>query len=222
VATLREDDAMKTNDLISLLANHPVTPDRGVLQLKFVGAIVLSVIASVITLLIGIGINPDIAQDTVIPMFWVKLLVMLAAAALVGAAIRRAISPGKQLGAWPWIALSLFVLLWCVGLENFFSLPASERTETVMNESWNSCLLSIPLLALPIFVALILGIRQFAPTQLTLSGALAGLSSGAAGAAVYALHCNIYDPSYVAMWYSAGIAIPTIIGAILGRMVLRW
>jgi hypothetical protein len=42
------------------------------------------------------------------------------------------------------------------------------------------------------------------------------------GAAVYALHCPELAAPFLAVWYLAGIALPVLAGAAVGRLVLRW
>ena len=50
----------------------------------------------------------------------------------------------------------------------------------------------------------------------------AGLLAGALGALVYALHCPEMATPFLAVWYVVGMAIPTVLGAILGPRLLRW
>ena len=46
--------------------------------------------------------------------------------------------------------------------------------------------------------------------------------AGALGALVYALHCPEMATPFLAVWYVAGMAIPTALGAVLGPRLLRW
>jgi hypothetical protein len=75
---------------------------------------------------------------------------------------------------------------------------------------------------MPAFVALMWAMRGLAPTQLALSGAAAGLLSGAIGATVYSLHCPEMQAPFLAIWYLLGMLIPTALGALLGPRLLRW
>jgi hypothetical protein len=61
-----------------------------------------------------------------------------------------------------------------------------------------------------------------APTQLTLTGAAVGFTSGALGACVYSLHCPELEPAFVALWYTLGISVPVGFGSIFGPRILRW
>ena len=65
-------------------------------------------------------------------------------------------------------------------------------------------------------------LRGAAPTRLALTGAGAGLLAGALATLAYALHCPEMAAPFMAVWYVAGMAIPTALGAVLGPRVLRW
>jgi hypothetical protein len=64
--------------------------------------------------------------------------------------------------------------------------------------------------------------RSLAPTRLTLAGAVAGLLAGAAGTFIYAFHCNESAAPFVVIWYTLGIAAVGVLGALMGRSLLRW
>jgi hypothetical protein len=50
----------------------------------------------------------------------------------------------------------------------------------------------------------------------------AGALAGAIAAAAYALHCNEMALPFLAIWYVLGIAVPTVLGALLAPRWLRW
>ena len=91
-----------------------------------------------------------------------------------------------------------------------------------MGRSANVCAFLIALISLPLFAGVFWALRQLAPIRLTRAGAAAGLLAGATGATIYAFHCTESAAPFVAIWYTAGIALTTLIGAALGRWVLRW
>ena len=92
----------------------------------------------------------------------------------------------------------------------------------ILETQWATCILCIPLFALIPFVALIWALRKGAPTNLTRTGAIAGLVAGALGAAAYALHCPDDSLPFIAIWYGAMVLLCSWIGARLGPWVLRW
>ena len=77
-------------------------------------------------------------------------------------------------------------------------------------------------LSLPLFAGLFWSLRRLAPTRLTQAGAAAGLLAGSAAATIYAFHCTESTATFIAIWYTAGIALTTLMGAALGRFLLRW
>jgi hypothetical protein len=91
-----------------------------------------------------------------------------------------------------------------------------------MGRTWKYCLVGIPTLAVPVFVATLWAMKGLAPTRLSLAGAVAGLLSGAIAALVYALHCPEMEAPFLGVWYVAGMLIPAAAGALLGPLVLRW
>src|SRR5207302_10546283 len=60
----------------------------------------------------------------------------------------------------------------------------------MVGDRWLECLISIPIIAVVPFAAIIWALRQTAPTDLVRTGALGGLLAGAISAAGYALHCT--------------------------------
>jgi hypothetical protein len=72
------------------------------------------------------------------------------------------------------------------------------------------------------FAILIAAARQGAPTNLTRTGALAGLVAGALGAVAYAFHCPDDFLPFIALWHGGGIAFCAAVGAVLGPRLLRW
>ena len=89
--------------------------------------------------------------------------------------------------------------------------------------SWAAsvCPYYIIALSAPLLVATLAFMRRLAPNQ-PLAGAAAGLATGGLGAWVYPFHCTEPGLPFLATWYSLGIAIMMVFGAVLGRFVLRW
>jgi hypothetical protein len=65
-------------------------------------------------------------------------------------------------------------------------------------------------------------LRTGAPRSATIAGAVAGLVAGGAGATLYALHCHDDSPLFLALWYALSVALVALVGALLGRWLLRW
>ena len=84
------------------------------------------------------------------------------------------------------------------------------------------CLLFIPMLATAPLACLLFALRQGAPTNPGLAGAVAGLLAGAVAATLYALHCPDDSPFFLATWYSLAIVIVSASGYGVGSRMLRW
>jgi hypothetical protein len=77
-------------------------------------------------------------------------------------------------------------------------------------------------MSLPLLAGLCWALRRQAPLQLAAAGAAAGLLAGGLAASFYALSCKEQGAGFVLVFYSAGIAISTAIGALIGPRILRW
>ena len=80
----------------------------------------------------------------------------------------------------------------------------------------------IPLLSLPTFATVLYGLRSGAPASPMIAGAICGLLSAGIAATLYASHCTDDSPLFVALWYPIGFALMTMLGALIGRRLLRW
>lgn len=213
---------MKTDDLISLLAadTAPVPSHAAARQIAI--AMAVGIPLAILTMLLTMGSRPDLAQAIQFPLFWVKVLFPAAVACAGFATLARLARPGLSARAGMLASVLPVLLLWLLALAAYASAAPSERAAMVWGESWRTCTVSVVVISVPIFVAAFLALRQLAPTQLLLSGAYAGVLSGAAGATVYAFHCPETALPFMAIWYVAGIAATAGIGAALGPRFLRW
>jgi len=102
------------------------------------------------------------------------------------------------------------------------SAPPSHWDEMMMGNGWLECLVSIPIIAVVPFAIVMWAVRMAAPTNLTRTGALAGLVAGSISAVAYALHCTDDSFPFVALWYGRTIILCTLAGGALGPRILRW
>jgi hypothetical protein len=65
-------------------------------------------------------------------------------------------------------------------------------------------------------------LRQGAPSDPGLAGALAGLVASGIGASFYAANCTDDSPLFVLAWYPIAASIVTGAGFLIGRRLLRW
>ncbi len=213
---------MKTDDLIHLLATDDQPVQTAAIEQRFVIASGAGIAGAGVLMLTLFGLRPDLLATMALPMFWGKLVFAAALAAAGVALLRRMARPGMALGhAALWLAVPPLVL-WAMALWALSQVSAAERMPLILGSTWRTCPFNIAALSVPAFVAGFWALKGAAPTRLVWAGAGAGLLAGALGALVYALHCPEMAAPFLAVWYVAGMAIPTALGAVLGPRLLRW
>lgn len=213
---------MKTDDLISALATDLPVRDAGYLRRRLGVATVAAILAALAGVALWLGFRPDLARAATGMIFWSKTAYTLAIA--IGAVwlVDRSGRPGGDIRG-PLILLGA-VLIVVAGLAVAELLVASsgERIAALMGRSASVCPLNISLLAGLGAPFVVLATRRFAPQRPGLTGAAAGLLAAGLAASAYGLHCPERTAAFVAVWYSLGMAIPAVAGAVVGRLIWRW
>ncbi len=213
---------MKTEDLIGLLAAGETRVAPHLVRQRFAAAMGWSIPLAALVMVIVYGLRSDLVQALSGTVFWMKLAFAGALALFAGLATDRLGRPGMRVaGVWAGLAAPV-VLLWLAAAAALLGADPAERAELVFGSSWRSCPFNIALISLPLFAAMLWFVKGMAPTEPALAGASAGLLSGAVATLIYALHCPESSVTFVGIWYVLGIAIPTLVGAALGRRLLRW
>lgn len=212
---------MKTDDLIRSLAAD-LTVSRSSLELRFAATVMPGLLLALVLFAVTLGPRPDLAAAMGDRRFIFKFVITLLLALCSELLIGRLARPGAAM-RWQLLLLATVpaVLALGVGAE-LTALPRSLWMTRLVGAYSGVCLLSIPFFALPMLVAALMALRRGAPTRRGLAGAVAGLLAGAIGAAIYAAHCPDDSPLFVATWYSLAIALVAGVGAIAGRLTLRW
>jgi hypothetical protein len=213
---------MRTDLLVDRLTQdlRPVRPRsirREVLLLALLGAVEIAAF-------LGMGfMRPDIPIAMEAPSFWWKLTSMGLIAVLgAGVAILSADPVRSPRHGLRWILVCIVMIFasgWLIdaasnGLEGLFlRLDWTQGLQCV----WKMVLLSIP-------PAVTLGglIRRGAPTDRSGTALAAGLSSAAWGAFVFVFACPSDDPLYIAVWYTVGCSIVTVLGRAILMRLSRW
>lgn len=185
-------------------------------------AIALGAVASVIGMILWIGLRPDFPAAFRDPIFWTKAgYASLIAAAGFWASERLSRPGGTARGAV--IAIGIIVALGVVlGAIQLMGAPPTSMRRLILGSTALVCPWYILALSAPLLIATLIAMRQLAPTRPTLGGFAAGLLAGGSGAFVYSLHCTESGLPFLATWYTLGIALTAAIGAIAGRWLLRW
>lgn len=213
---------MKTDDLILMLAQGDVAVPRHVVAKRLGMALGIGLFASFGLMLAALGLRPDLESAIMLPMFWVKLAFAFSMGMIGLIAVKKAARPEGTINRTLWAMAFPIGLIWLLSLILVAYAPSSQRWHMLLGETWYECPLLITMLSAPIFIALLWAMRSLAPTQLELAGAAVGLMSGGWGAVVYSLHCPEMGAPFIGTWYLLGILIRTVLGALLGKTLLRW
>jgi hypothetical protein len=213
---------MRTDDLIADLAGR-LEPVRGIEVARTLSiGLAAGMAGSALLMAATIGVRHDIVAAMGAEAFWLKFLYTFAVALAGLWLVERMSRPGADTRTPAFlIAVPVLILMAMMAMQ-MEKADAPTRHALLMGHSADVCSAWIAGLALPLFGGLFWALRQLAPTRLASAGAAAGLLAGSAAATVYAFHCTESTETFIAIWYTAGIALTTLLGAALGRWMLRW
>ena len=213
---------MSTNDLIEHLVGDLQPVARNAPFRRVATGVLVGVAISAGMMLALLGGRPDFLRAILNEPSWLKAgyTLVLAACGFL-AAFRLARPDGQALVPALLAGLSVAVIAGLAMLQAV-AAPSFVRMQLVFGNSALVCPWLIALLALPVVAGLFWAMRGLAPTQLRAAGLAAGLAGGAAGAWVYAFHCPEDSLPFIALWYTAGIAMSGVVGLFLGPRLLRW
>jgi hypothetical protein len=156
------------------------------------------------------------------PAPWIKLAYTSALGATAWWLVARLSRPVARV-ARPASGLALVLaVMGFVGVTAWLGAPANDRLAMLVGHTWLSCPTRIFTLSVPVLLLVMWTLRGLAPTRLRAAGLAAGLLAGALAAFGYALVCRELSPTFVAVWYSVGIGLAALLGALLGPRALRW
>lgn len=213
---------MKTDDLIGLLARDaaPVPAHAG--ERRFAVALMLGAAAALAWVHGAFGIRTDLPVLVGTAAFWEKLAMPVAVAAAGLVVVFRLGHPGLRPRGW-WLGVCVPVLLlWAWAAAVLWQAEPAARLPLVLGTTWRVCVFNVTATALPIGIALLWALRGLAPTRPALAGGAAGWLAGAVGACAYSLHCPEMQAPFVAVWYVLGMGMAAALGALAGRVWLRW
>lgn len=213
---------MDIDSLVTRLASDvkPIRP--GAVGRRLALGIAAGGVASLIAIVLTIGINPDLAGAASRYPFWVKWIYTLSLGVMAIAAVRRLARPGSRMPRRPWLLGIPVTILAGIGLFEMSRVPASQWLAMWLGKTWFICPWLVLMLSAPIFIGLLWSFRKLAPTDLRAAGAAAGLAAGAIAATLYCVHCPEMSAIFVLTWYTLGIVLAAGLGALLGPRVLRW
>jgi hypothetical protein len=213
---------MKTDALIDRLASQTAPVRRNAAALRILAAAVAGSIVALAMIVALLGLRDDWHMATMEPVFWIKLLYTggVALIALASAAVlaRPEASPPRTL----WMLLLPFGIVAALAAAELVATPREHWMPLIMGSRSRYCSPHILLFSLPVFAALVLAFRTLAPTRLRWTGATLGLAAGALAGVIYCLHCPEGAMTFITVWFSVGMLMPALLGALIGPLVLRW
>ncbi|MEP6565522.1 MAG: NrsF family protein [Mesorhizobium sp.] len=212
---------MRTDDLIKALdadAGSEAMPLRSAWWVAAAAAVVIAAVVFMMT----IGPRPDfmIAMHTM--RFLSKFVFTIVLAASAFAFVRALSTPGASTGrAATWMIATPALVALAVVLE-LFAVPEADWGTKLVGTNMMICMGFIPLIGIGPLAIFLWVLRHGAPTRPVLAGAVAGLLAGGLSATFYAAHCFDDSPLFVATWYTIAIAALALLGALGGRLFVRW
>lgn len=212
----------KTDDIIdSLVADLKPVP-RHALQRRFALGILPALAVSLVLMLTVAGLRPDLSQALSLPVFWIKSAYNALLAVTAFLAVYRIARPDGSEGRFFNAVATIFATMAVIAVIQLLLSPTETYPVLILGSSALHCPFLIFAFALPVFVANVWILRSAAPTDLRLTGFIAGIAAGAAGAWVYSWFCTENGMPFVLIWYSLGILLTGLFGGLLGPRLLRW
>ncbi|MBY5333239.1 DUF1109 family protein [Rhizobium leguminosarum] len=212
----------ETEDVIDSLVRDLKPVPRHALERRFALAILPALAVSLLLMLMVVGLRTDMAQALMLPVFWIKSAYNALLAIAAFAAVYRLSRPDGSEGRFFGIATAIILTLAVMAVIQLALSPAASYPVLVLGSSALHCPLLIFAFAMPVLIANTWVLRGGAPSNLGITGFIAGIAAGASGAWVYSWFCTENGLPFVTLWYSLGILWTGAIGALLGPRLLRW
>lgn len=212
----------KSDDIIESLAKDLKPVPRHALERDLVLGILSALAVSLVLMLTVAGLRPDLSHALSLPAFWIKSAYNAIIAVAAFLAVRHLARPdGFEGGFFP-TAATIFTAMAAIAVIQLAMSPVETYPVLIFGSSALHCPLLIFAFALPVLAGNVWILRRAAPTDLRLTGFIAGIAAGAAGAWVYSWFCTENGMPFVLIWYSLGILLTGCVGAFLGPRLLRW
>jgi len=212
---------MRTDDLIKALnadARRKAVP----LQSAWWMAAGAAAAVAALVFLLTIGPRPDFMAAAHTVRFLSKFLFTIVLAVSAFRLIRALSAPGASTGtAMAWLIAAPLLVIIAVVME-LFAVPEADWGTRMIGSNMMLCMAFIPLIGIGPLAIFLWMLRYGAPTRPVLAGAVAGLLAGGLAATFYAAHCFDDSPLFVATWYTIAIAALALLGALGGRLLVRW
>jgi len=212
----------KTDDIIESLVSDLKPVPRHALRRRFVLGILPALGLSLLLMLAILGLRVDMPEVLMLPVFWIKSTynALIASAAVL--AVYRLSRPEGTEGRFFVRIASIFAAMAVAAAVQLMTAPIESYPQLILGSSALHCPLLIFGFAMPVYAGTTWALRSAAPTDLRLTGFVAGIAAGAAGAWVYSWFCTENGMPFVLIWYSLGILLTGALGVFTGPRLLRW
>jgi len=213
---------VKTDELIGNLSATLEPVPRHAVLLRLLQGAGLGALVSFVVMWAWLGFRPDLGHAVDTSAYWMKFFYTLSLALFAFWATERLARPTSKAG-WPLFgaAFVILALTFLSGMQMMHT-PAAKRMPMLMGHSSHVCPWLIVALSVPIFIGTFWSLRTLAPTRIVLAGAVAGFASGALGAWIYAFRCDETTAPFLLVFFTLGMAVVGLAGALIARRVLRW
>ena len=186
--------------------------------------VVAAICAVELALFFALGFaRPDMPLMMKHPSFWWRLgslgLISLISGTLAILSFNPVYTPRRGIR---WLALIVVI---CLVFGLFISAGPAGIATIIQRLDWTNglqCTYKMVLLSLPAVIGLGVLMRRGAPTDTRGTALLVGLAAAAWGAFVFVFACPFDDPLYIAVWYSVGCGMVTILSRIILPRLTRW
>lgn len=215
--------AMNTNDLINDLGCRPPRKMAPTPTAMVLGAALLSLTVALALSVLWLKPRNDLAVPLIVDnhVFLLKLAFTISVVVAALPIVRDLSIPGRRVRPASILMAMPFAVVMILALREF-ALRHAGAWPYHDDHATLECLWQIPALAAPAFLILAIAVRRLGPTDLTRAGAYVGLLAGGIGALGYALHCRHDSVAFVAIAYTLAILETALLGALVGRHILRW
>ena len=225
------DTRMASEDLIDRLASdlRPVRPATGRRDLVVIALVCLAELAAFFLSwpmrdrMPGMMPVPLPAMPIGQPSFWWKLVGLLLIATVSGAAAIRSFrppaTPRRALPALVGLVACVFATGWAIDAAHGGGAHLLARLD------WRNglgCTFKMAMLAIPPMIGMGVLMRRGAATDAAVTSVVAGLAAAAWGAFVFVFACPSNDPFYIAVWYTLGCGIVTLVARLVFPRLAAW
>lgn len=211
---------MRTDDLINLIAQDTRPPVKTSKSLLL--AVIMGTMMSCALFFAVLGVRPDIAEAIEKARFAYKFLLTLSLFSIASSLLTAMVQPGQGATVRRWLLLLVPMLLLGAVIVELIVTPPDLWGARLIGLNAVHCLIAIPVLSFFPGILLFRAMKNGAPDDPGLAGAIAALVSAGIASTLYASNCPDDSPLFVATWYSAATAVVVMIGYFAGRRFLRW